>query len=176
MQINPWLVLALSVPVLLLGQGLVRRVPFLVRFNIPAPVVGGLLISLLLLAVNGSGIVTVTLETLVGDRWWGWMVTVQEEWELRESVPVNRPFLVAFFTCIGLNASWLIAKRGGWQVPLFLLVSSVLSLVQSGVGIAAARALGATTSDEKCVYKNMAVVKGALHLDRLGEPIKQLAA
>ncbi len=142
MQINPWFVLALSVPVLLLGQGLVRRIPFLVRFNIPAPVVGGLLISMLVLVVNASGLATMTLETLVSDRWWGWIVTVQEEWEVKKSVSVNRPFLVAFFTCIGLNASWLIAKRGGWQVPLFLLVSSVLALIQSALGIAMARVLG----------------------------------
>ncbi len=133
MQINAWFVLALSVPVLLLGQRLVQRIPFLVRFNIPAPVVGGLLISLLLWIANASGLVSITLETLVSERWWGWMVTVQKEWEVRESVPVNRPFLVAFFTCIGLNTSWLIARRGGWQVPLFLLVSSMLALIQSGL-------------------------------------------
>ena len=142
MQIGPWLVLALCVPVLLLGQGLVRRIPFLARFNIPAPVVGGLGVSLLLLFVSASGIVTISFETLVSDWWWRWLVTVQGDGEVAEAVPVNRPFLVTFFTCIGLNASWLIAKRGGWQVPLFLLVSSVLALVQSGVGVAMARALG----------------------------------
>ena len=142
MQIGPWLVLALCVPVLLLGQGLVRRIPFLARFNIPAPVVGGLGVSLLLLFVSASGIVTISFETLVSDWWWRWLVTVQGDGEVAEAVPVNRPFLVTFFTCIGLNASWLIAKRGGWQVPLFLLVSSVLALVQSGVGVGMARALG----------------------------------
>ncbi len=70
MQINPWIVLALSIPVLLLGQVLVRRIHFLVRFNIPAPVVGGLLISLLALVVNTSGLAGLTLDTLVSERWW----------------------------------------------------------------------------------------------------------
>ncbi len=65
MRINPWLVLALSIPLFLLGHALVRRISFLFRFNIPAPVVGGLLISLLLLVVNASGIPTIVLETLV---------------------------------------------------------------------------------------------------------------
>ncbi len=142
MQISPWFVLALSVPVLLLGQCLVRRIPFLGRFNIPAPVVGGLLVSSLLLVASTSGIATIALDTRVFDWWWGWMVTGQADGETGAEVPVNRPFLVAFFTCIGLNASWLIARRGGWQVPLFLLVSSMLALVQSGVGILAARVLG----------------------------------
>ncbi len=51
--------------------------------------------------MNTSGLASLTLDTLVSERCWGWMVTVQEEWEVRRGVPVDRPFLVAFFTCIG---------------------------------------------------------------------------
>ncbi|MBU3537190.1 sodium/glutamate symporter, partial [Alkalihalobacillus clausii] len=44
MSLSPWLLLALALPVLVLGEWLVRRIAFLARFNIPAPVVGGLLV------------------------------------------------------------------------------------------------------------------------------------
>ena len=142
MTLNPWLILALAVPVLLLGEFLVKRISILARFNIPVPVVGGLVVSLVVLAVNISGIGTIELQTSVTTRWWTWLVTTAEEWAAGQSVSVNRPFLVAFFTCIGLNASWQIARRGSWQTVAFLAVTSVLALVQNVVGIGLAEMLG----------------------------------
>ena len=80
MTIPAWFAVALAIPVLLLGEFLVRRVPLLSRFNIPAPVVGGLLIALLVLLGNLSGWFTVKFETSVTAQWWTWLVTIEPEW------------------------------------------------------------------------------------------------
>ena len=46
MSLSPWLTVLLAIPVLLAGQRLVQRIGILSRFNIPAPVAGGLLVLL----------------------------------------------------------------------------------------------------------------------------------
>jgi ESS family glutamate:Na+ symporter len=55
---------------------------------------------------------------------------------------VNLPFLVAFFTCIGLNASWSLVKRGSGWLILFLLLSALLAVAQNLIGVVMARLLG----------------------------------
>ena len=76
MSIPAWFALALAIPVLLLGEVLVRRVPWLARFNIPAPVAGGLLVALLALIGNVSGGFAAKFETSVTAQWWTWLVTI----------------------------------------------------------------------------------------------------
>jgi ESS family glutamate:Na+ symporter len=55
---------------------------------------------------------------------------------------VNLPFLVAFFTCIGLNASWSLVRKGSLQVLLFLALAGMLAIIQNGIGVGLAKALG----------------------------------
>ena len=142
MTISAWFTIALAIPVLLLGEFLVRRVWLLSRFNIPAPVVGGLLLSLLVLAGNVSGLFPAKFQTNVSAQWWTWLVTTEPDWMAAPPKNVNLPFLVAFFTCIGLNASWTLVKRGSTQVLVFLALAGALAVVQNGIGVALARALG----------------------------------
>lgn len=142
MTISSWFAVALAVPVLLLGEWLVKRVALLARFNIPAPVVGGLLISLLILAGNLTGLVAARFETSVTAPWWTWLVTTEPEWAKTPVKNVNLPFLVAFFTCIGLNASWTLVKRGSVQVLVFWSLAGALAIVQNGLGVALAKLLG----------------------------------
>lgn len=142
MNFSPWLPLWLALPVLLLGEWLVRRVRFLHRFNIPAPVVGGLLISLLVLAANLAGPGGIRFTTNVTDRWWTWLVTIEPEWVRAPARSVSFPMMAAFFTCVGLNATWLVVRRGSVQVVLFLVIATLLAVVQNGVGIGVAKTLG----------------------------------
>jgi ESS family glutamate:Na+ symporter len=142
MTLTPWLAVALAIPVLLLGEMLVRRVRVLSRFNIPAPVVGGLLLSLLVLGGNLTDGFAARFETSVTAQWWTWLVTTEPEWLKAPSKNVNLPFLVAFFTCIGLNASWTLLKKGSLQVLMFLALTSVLAVIQNGLGVSLARLLG----------------------------------
>ena len=142
MTISAWFAVVLAIPVLLLGEQIVRRVPLLGRFNLPAPVVGGLLLSLVLLAGNLTGLFAAKFATSVTAQWWTWLVTTEPEWVKAPAKGVNLPFLVAFFTCIGLNASWSLVKKGSVQVLLFLAIAGVLAVLQNFIGVGMAKLLG----------------------------------
>jgi glutamate:Na+ symporter, ESS family len=139
---SAWWLLALAMPVLLLGEFLVKKITFLSRYNIPAPVVGGLLVSLLIFAVNATGISSIQFTSKVDDRWWTWLITTEIDWRNSPKLDVHRPFLVGFFTCIGLNASWDLARRGGWQVIVFLITAAVLAFLQNILGVLLAKLMG----------------------------------
>jgi ESS family glutamate:Na+ symporter len=139
--LSAWLLVLLAIPVLLVGEWLVQRIPVLSRFNIPPPVVSGLLVSVILLLVNLSGAAHIEFGQKVAARWWTWLVTIEPEWRDAPVKSVNLPFLVGFFTCIGLNASWTMVKRGSVLVLTFWAVSSALALLQNLLGAALAKAL-----------------------------------
>ena len=79
----------------------------------------------------------------VAARWWTWLVTAEVDWFKAPSKNVNTPFLVAFFTCIGLNARWELVRRGGMQVLIFWGVAGVLAVMQNVIGAGLAKLLGA---------------------------------
>ena len=133
----------LAIPVLLAGEWLVKRFRLLARFNIPAPVVGGLLVSALLLLGHLSGAFAARFQIHVTARWWTWLVTAEPEWFQAPGKHVNTPFLVAFFACIGLNARWELVRRGGAQVLLFWGAAAALAVAQNGLGVALAKLIGA---------------------------------
>jgi ESS family glutamate:Na+ symporter len=111
--------LALAAVVLFAGYGVRRRVGVLDRYNIPAPVVGGFLFAAIALALRLGGVVAFDFDTTL-----------------------QTPLMIAFFTTIGLGASLGLLKVGGPQVLLFWGIASVLAVLQDGVGIATAKALG----------------------------------
>jgi ESS family glutamate:Na+ symporter len=110
---------ALAAVVLFVGYGVRRRVGVLDRFNVPAPVVGGFLFAAAALALRQTGVLTFQFD-----------------------VALQTPFMVAFFTTIGLGASLGLLRVGGPQVLLFWGLASLLAAVQNGVGIALAGLLG----------------------------------
>ena len=110
---------ALAAVVLFVGYGIRRRVAVLDRFNIPAPVVGGFLFATAALALRQAGVLTFALD-----------------------VTLQAPFMVAFFTTIGLGASVGLLRVGGPQVLLFWALASLLAALQNGIGIALAKLLG----------------------------------
>ena len=77
--LSAWLLPLAAVPVLLLGEWLVRRVRLLSRFNIPAPVVGGLLVSVLVLLGTLTDLFHVRLGSKVTTMWWNWIVCIEPE-------------------------------------------------------------------------------------------------
>jgi ESS family glutamate:Na+ symporter len=141
MVVPAWVPVLLAVPVLLLGERLVKGVGVLSRFNIPAPVVGGLVVSAGVLAANLAGMATrMDLDTTA--RGWTWLVTIEPEWREAPARNVNLPFLVGFFTCIGLNASWGLVRRGSVPLAVFLLLAGGLAVIQNVVGLALSALLG----------------------------------
>jgi glutamate:Na+ symporter, ESS family len=110
---------ALAGVVLFVGYGVRQRVGVLDRFNIPAPVVGGFLFAALALALRQSGILAFEFDTAL-----------------------QTPLMVAFFTTIGLAASFALLRVGGPQVLLFWGIASLLAVLQNGAGVAIAKLLG----------------------------------
>ena len=111
--------LALGGLSLFAGYGLCRWLPPLKRYNIPAPVVGGLLVALLVLLAHGQGVTPFQLDT-----------------------SLQAPLMIAFFTTIGTNASLSLLRVSGRQVALFLALASAFAVVQNLIGIGVASAFG----------------------------------
>jgi len=138
-----WLLLA-AIPVLMLGEWLSRRVGVLKRAHIPPPVIGGLIVAIVVLCVNHFQLARIVVNAKVNDRWWTWLTSTEIEWlkNPAPSVDVHTPLLIAFFTCIGLNASWAVAKKGSWQLLIYLLIATLFVFVQNGTGVALAKLMG----------------------------------
>jgi ESS family glutamate:Na+ symporter len=101
------------------GYAFQRRVPLFARHNIPAPVIGGLLVALAVTASRQLGHSVVRFDT-----------TLQS------------PLMIAFFTSIGFGASLPLLRKGGPAVALFLGLATAVGLVQNLVGAAVAHLLG----------------------------------
>jgi len=104
---------------LLIGYGLRDAIPILGRYNIPPPVIGGLLVALALLVWRNFGELPVKFDT-----------TLQS------------PLMIAFFTTIGFGASLSLLRSGGPQVLLFLIIATVFAVCQNILGIAVAWLFG----------------------------------
>lgn len=111
--------LAFAGVVLFGGYGVRRLAPPLARYNIPAPVIGGLIVAALLTAARSAGRTPLVFDT-----------TLQS------------PLMVAFFTSIGFAASLRLLRTGGPQVFLFFGVASLFAVAQNVVGAALAWAMG----------------------------------
>lgn len=110
--------LAWAIILLLIGRWLVQRVYVLQRFCIPAPVVGGLLFSLLTLFLHQTGLMAVKMTTTF-----------------------QTPLMLGFFTTIGLIASLKLVKKGGKILFFYWLLCSILALMQNIIGISLAEVL-----------------------------------
>ncbi len=104
---------------LFVGYGIRRLVPPLARYNIPAPVIGGLLVALGILTARAGGLTLFEFDT-----------TLQS------------PLMVAFFTSIGFGASVQLLRVGGPQVLLFFVIATAFAILQNVVGILVALPLG----------------------------------
>ena len=110
--------LSLAALVYYLGTVLRRRVGWLDRLNIPAPVLGGLIFTVLVM-VTRDRVVNVSLDT-----------------------SAQTLFSVAFFTSIGMGASLSLLRAGGMQVGIFLAIASAFCFVQNFLGMAIAGMFG----------------------------------
>ena len=104
--------------VLFAGRALVARSAFLKRFSIPAPVVGGVLVAVLLAAADALGGVRISFDMGLRDN-----------------------LLLMFFTTVGLSADARMLVMGGPKLVVFLVISAIFIIVQNLVGIAAAVAM-----------------------------------
>jgi glutamate:Na+ symporter, ESS family len=101
------------------GYALVRRLPVLARYNVPAPVIGGLLVALGITLLRAQGHQPVTFDTTL-----------------------QAPLMIAFFTSIGFGASVPLLRSGGPAVAVFLGLATAVAVLQNVAGAAVAALLG----------------------------------
>jgi len=100
------------------GRALTAHSAFLKRFSIPAPVVGGVLVAILLALADGFGGVRISFDMSLRDN-----------------------LLLMFFTTVGLSADARMLLKGGPKLMTFLVVSIAFIAIQNLVGLGAAFAL-----------------------------------
>lgn len=110
---------ALAALMLLLGYWVKSKSPALRKYCIPAPVVGGFLFMFLSFIGHQTKTFGFQFDTYFQD-----------------------PFMLAFFTTVGLGASMSLLKKGGGLLILYWLVSGIVSICQNAIGIVFSRLFG----------------------------------
>ncbi|MDK2927302.1 MAG: glutamate:Na+ symporter, family [Bacillota bacterium] len=110
---------ALAVLLLLWGYAVRRKVKVFERFCIPAPVIGGLAFSIVALLLRQRHLLAFKLDT-----------TVQS------------PFMIAFFTTVGLGGSFSLLKKGGVGLIIYWLAAGFIAWSQNGLGVLLAKLTG----------------------------------
>lgn len=105
---------------LIVGMMLTRKVAFLQKFCIPSPVSGGLVFSLLLLALYSLGGVEVTFDGTLKDV-----------------------FMLVFFTSVGFQSNIKVIKQGGRLLVVMLALLAVIISLQNLMPIGITRLMGA---------------------------------
>ena len=119
MDLEPRTTLIIAILVLFLGRFLNDKIAFFRNYNIPEPVTGGLLASLLV------GLVY-------------WLADVQINFDMG-----NRDMLlVVFFTTIGLSSRLDVLKKGGRSLVVLLGLAVAYLFIQNLVGIGVASVSG----------------------------------
>ncbi|MFV0574202.1 MAG: sodium/glutamate symporter [Vibrio sp.] len=108
----------LAIFVLLLGHFINTKIPFLSKYKVPEPIVGGLVVAIINTILHFNNI---TLEF---------------------DLPLDHTLMLLFFTTVGLSASYTQLLKGGKKVFIFLGVASVYIIIQNAVGVGLAEVLG----------------------------------
>ena len=108
-----------GVAALLLGLLLTRKIPFLKRRCIPAPVSGGLIFSLLTLCLYGFFGVECAFDSTLRDI-----------------------FMLVFFTSVGFQSDLRVLRTGGRPLLVMILLVAVLIAAQNFLSVGIARGLG----------------------------------
>jgi ESS family glutamate:Na+ symporter len=111
--------IVLAIIVLFFGKFLTSKVPFLHKYNIPEPVSGGLIASIVFGLIYG-------------------IFDLQFEFalDLRDNL------LIVFFTTIGLSSKLSTLLKGGKQLGILLVLAVVYLAVQNATGVMAATLAG----------------------------------
>lgn len=111
--------LCLACVLYLIGQSIINHVSILRRICIPAPVIGGLLFSILVAILDSLHIVKIKLDASF----------------------IQDFFMLAFFTTIGLGASLKLFKIGGKVMLLYFMCCGIMAICQNIIGVSLAKIL-----------------------------------
>ncbi|WP_022941725.1 sodium/glutamate symporter [Psychromonas hadalis] len=107
-----------AILVLFIGRLINILSPKLATFNIPEPILGGLAVAFLITVLHQQGVT------------------------INFNLPLQETFMLLFFSTIGLAASFKLLAQGGKKVFLFLAIATIYIIIQNGVGVSLAAALG----------------------------------
>ncbi len=119
MKADAIMTLAMAAVLLLIGYFIKGKVKFLQKYCIPAPVVGGFLFMFITWLGHGTGMFSFQFDTYF-----------------------QNPFMLAFFTTIGLGASFSLIKKGGKLLVIYWLISCFVAIVQNFIGIGVGKVTG----------------------------------
>ena len=117
--LDMYMTAGVGVAALLLGMFLTRKVRSLKRLCIPAPVSGGLLVSLLTLAVHSLAGVGFEFDGTVRDI-----------------------CMMLFFTSVGFQSDMRMLKKGGRPLVMMVVLVAVLIVVQNLLSVGIAKGMG----------------------------------
>ncbi|WP_104721755.1 sodium/glutamate symporter [Helicobacter mesocricetorum] len=118
-NLNFYATLVALVGVLLLGRWVISKSKFLQDYNIPDPVVGGIIIAIGIFCLSQYGEIKFNFNDSLKD-----------------------PLMLAFYASIGLSADFASLKKGGKILFIFLIFVSLLLFLQNIVGLFIAKLMG----------------------------------
>lgn len=110
---------AMAAVLLLIGFWIKSRVKVLNKYCIPAPVVGGFLFMFITFIGHTTSTFAFNFDTYF-----------------------QSPFMLAFFTTVGLGASFQLLKKGGMLLVIYWLIAGVISVCQNFIGIGVGKLVG----------------------------------
>ena len=111
--------IAMGLISLFVGKKLKEKLVFLDRFGVPAAVIGGILFALVHLIMRICHIGSISYDTTL-----------------------QTPFMVVFFTTIGLGSSIAGLKKGGKLLVVFWILSGIMTFMQTVIGVSLAKVTG----------------------------------
>lgn len=108
-----------AIIVLLIGMLVRKKVRFFTKYCIPAPVIGGLIFSIVTTILRSANILEFDFDT-----------TLQSF------------FQIMYFCTIGFAASFKMLKVGGSKVVKFLVIASIFALLQDVLAVGLADTVG----------------------------------
>lgn len=110
---------AMAAVILLIGFFIKSKVKFLEKYCIPAPVVGGFLFMFVTFIGHVTGTFAFSFDSMY-----------------------QSPFMLAFFTTVGLGASISLLKKGGMLLIVYWLIAGIISVFQNMIGIGVGKLVG----------------------------------
>lgn len=108
--------LAIGLISLYIGLYIKNNSKFFNKFGVPAPVIGGIIFAIIHLFIREIKLGSITYDTTL-----------------------QTPFMVAFFTTIGIGSSVSALKKGGKLLIIFWLLSGFMTLMQTVIGVSLAK-------------------------------------
>lgn len=118
-NLNSTMTLALAAILLILGYSIKKKITLLNKYCIPAPVVGGFLFMFITWIGHNSEIFKFHFENIF-----------------------QSTFMLAFFTTVGLGASFALLKKGGKLLIVYWLLCGIISILQNTIGITISKTIG----------------------------------